>query len=82
MKRPKSHYRSGKYKDIRKTSSPDYCEYKPDLDNLIKFIADALGGPDGFYLDDCQIVEIKAEKHYATKSELPKTVIMIDKYED
>ena len=82
MKRPKSHYRSGKFKDIRKTSSPDFMEYKPDLDNLVKFVADALQGPDGFYLDDCQIVEIKSEKHYATKSELPKTVIMIDKYED
>ena len=57
-------------------------EYKPDLDNLVKFVADALQGVDGFYLDDCQIVEIKAEKHYATKSELPKTVIMIDKFED
>ncbi|MBP3619739.1 MAG: RusA family crossover junction endodeoxyribonuclease [Clostridia bacterium] len=36
---------------------------KPDLDNIIKIILDALNGV--AYEDDCQVVEIKSKKFYS-----------------
>jgi len=36
---------------------------KPDADNIIKIIADALNGL--AYKDDCQIVRLEFEKFYA-----------------
>lgn len=35
---------------------------KPDIDNIIKIVADALNGV--AYEDDCQVLEIKAKKFY------------------
>lgn len=40
----------------------DYHYYKPDLDNLIKFIADIANGI--LYTDDCIISSISAKKIY------------------
>ena len=45
---------------------------KPDIDNAIKAIADALNGV--AYYDDSQIVYIEATKHYAEK---PQTVVTL-----
>ena len=75
LKRPKYHYGTGrntgklkeKYKDIS-------FNKKPDIDNLVKFVFDALQGHNGFYLDDSQIIQIIAEKQY---SETPHTSIWI-----
>lgn len=45
---------------------------KPDLDNLQKFILDALNGE--LFKDDSQIVEIRAKKIYADK---PRTLVRL-----
>ena len=45
---------------------------KPDIDNMIKSITDALNGI--CYVDDKQVVEIHAYKFY---SEEPKAVVMV-----
>ena len=75
MKRPKSHYRTGKYAGLVKDQwQKIHHTKKPDIDNLIKFSLDALSGQNGFFLDDNQIVIIYAEKIYSDK---PRTEIMI-----
>lgn len=43
-----------------------FCRKKPDLDNVLKLVADALNGV--AYLDDAQIIEMRAEKGYALGS--------------
>ena len=41
-KRPKSHFRTGKYSNELKDNSPKYNTCKKDLDNMVKFILDSL----------------------------------------
>jgi Holliday junction resolvase RusA-like endonuclease len=65
-KRPKCHYRSGKYSNLLKESSPKYNTSKRDLDNFIKFILDALNKL--LYLDDSQVIEIEAGKYYSEEN--------------
>jgi len=45
-----------------------FCRRKPDLDNVVKLVGDALNGV--AYLDDAQIVEVKAEKGYGRTSKI------------
>ena len=75
MKRPKSHYRTGKFTGYIKEKWIKLPHTKkPDIDNLIKFVMDSLSGHNGFFLDDNQIVSIYAEKIYSDK---PRTEILI-----
>ena len=75
MKRPRSHYRSGKYSKLVKDKWQEVLHTKkPDIDNLIKYVLDSLSGHNGFFLDDNQIYTIYAEKLYSDK---PRTEIMI-----
>ena len=76
MPRPKSHYRTGKYKHLLKDRCKDIIYHKtvPDLDNLIKFYSDLLNMNKGFYVDDSQICWISATKIYGD----PRTEIMIE----
>ena len=62
LRRPKSHFRTGKNAGKLKDNAPFFHTKKPDLDNLIKFVKDALNGI--FWLDDSQIFYIKAVKSY------------------
>lgn len=75
MPRPKSHFRTGKYKHLLKTHQPCYVRSRPDLDNLVKMIADIIQGKDRFILDDSQICMLQAEKVYGRK---PRTEIIIE----
>ena len=72
---PKSWYRSGKYKHLLKDKYKGikYHSNKPDLDNLLKLIADCLGNST-FIVDDSQICQIYAEKMYG---ERPNTAVII-----
>jgi Holliday junction resolvase RusA-like endonuclease len=81
MKRPKTHYRTGKYAGLIKEKWQNIImDKKPDIDNLIKFVLDALQGENGYIVDDCQVVRIYAEKKYSKK---PRTEIMIvEEYEE
>lgn len=66
-KRPKSHYKSGKKSTELKDSAPKYNTNNKDLDNMVKFVLDALNTH--LYEDDCQIIEIRSTKSYSETSE-------------
>ena len=75
MPHPKDHYRTGKYKHLLKDSYKDmiYHSYRPDLDNLVKMIADIICPQ--MICDDSQICILQAEKLYA---KTPRTEIIIE----
>jgi Holliday junction resolvase RusA-like endonuclease len=62
-KRPKNHYKSGKKSNELKETAPKYNTNNKDLDNMVKFVLDALN--DKLYSDDCLIVEINCIKSYS-----------------
>jgi Holliday junction resolvase RusA-like endonuclease len=62
-KRPKNHYKSGKYANILKDAAPKYNINNKDLDNMVKFVLDALN--DKLYVDDSLIFEINCSKLYS-----------------
>ena len=66
MPRPNNHYRTGKYAHLLKDSYKDviYHSRKPDLDNLVKMIADIIQPQ--MICDDSQICNLQAEKLYGT----------------
>jgi Holliday junction resolvase RusA-like endonuclease len=62
MPRPKAHLkRDGSVK----ANSPVWHCKKPDLDNLIKAVTDAITDTQRVWLDDSQICQISATKSYA-----------------
>ena len=76
MPRPKDHYRTGKYSQLLKEKCKDivYHSYTPDLDNLVKYIADTIQGKHGMICDDSQICWLQAVKVYSNK---PRTEVVI-----
>jgi Holliday junction resolvase RusA-like endonuclease len=75
MPRPKSHYRTGKYSHLLKDNFKDviYHSNTPDLDNLVKMIADVIQPQ--MICDDSQICMLFAEKKYGQ----PRTEVTIKK---
>lgn len=73
FKRPLSHYRTGQYKHILKETSPLYHTGRRDIDNLIKFVLDALNKV--AYSDDSQVCILKSGKFYT--SEEPRIEVVI-----
>lgn len=73
MSRPKSHYGTGSKSDQLKPTAPEWHTGKPDIDNLVKFVQDALNRV--FYRDDSLICQIIARKLY---SQRPRTEITIN----
>lgn len=76
LPRPKSHYRTGKYAGQLKPRF-EYANYtkKPDIDNLLKFVLDALNGE--YFNDDAQVYGIMGRKHYAESGSEGKTEVHI-----
>ena len=72
MARPRNHYGSGKNSECLKDSAPYYHSGRPDLDNLTKFVQDALNKI--YYRDDALICQLIASKVY---SDRPRTEITI-----
>lgn len=60
--RPKSHYRTGRYAGELKPNAPVYNTTRKDIDNLCKFVLDALNAK--MYDDDSQIIELHSKKCY------------------
>ena len=71
--RPKAHYRTGKNSGLIKESAPKYHVTKPDMDNLRKFVLDALNKV--YWRDDSIICQGSTCKYYTEES--PKTQIII-----
>lgn len=63
--RPQSHYRTGKFSHELKPNPPCRHAGKPDIDNLFKFVADALNGI--FWRDDKQIAVVVLGKYWGDK---------------
>ena len=74
MGRPKSHYGSGKNANVVKASAPEWHTGRPDIDNLVKFVQDALNKI--YWRDDSLICQVSTKKLY---SEKPRTEITITK---
>lgn len=64
LTRPLSHFRTGKYAHILKESAPKYPAKKPDRDNLLKLVEDALTNA-GMWNDDCQTCDGMLRKRWA-----------------
>ncbi|EKX54196.1 hypothetical protein GUITHDRAFT_132589 [Guillardia theta CCMP2712] len=74
MPRPKIHFSSRKASlGQLKDSAPVYPAKVPDLDNLVKFVLDALN--EKLYQDDKQICEIVARKIYQNTSGDGRTIV-------
>lgn len=71
--RPKSHCTS---KGTLKKTAPVLHVYKPDADNLAKFVLDALNGH--YYVDDSQIYELRVQKKYSDDNSV-KIELLYDK---
>ena len=74
MPMPKSWYRTGKYSHLLKDKFKGitYHSFKPDLDNLVKMIADIIQPQ--MIVDDSQICMLQAEKIYGK----PRTEVIIE----
>lgn len=79
FKRPKSHYRTGKYSDQLRQDAPLYHTRKPDRDNIDKFILDALTGK--FISDDKLVVGGLIKKDWALAPGAERVEITIIKVE-
>ena len=75
LKRPKSHYRTGKFSEQLKPSSPTYPIYKPDVTKLMRATEDALAGI--VWKDDCQVTDQVNRKRYAPLGTEAGAVIII-----
>jgi crossover junction endodeoxyribonuclease RusA len=75
MPRPKSHFGTGKNDGKLKPSAPVYHLHTPDLDNLVKFVLDAMNGK--FYADDAQIVSIECNKIFSNDKDESGTIVYI-----
>ena len=75
MPRPKTHYRTGKFKHILKDDMPEYHSFTPDLDNLVKMLCDTIQGKDRMIVDDSQICMLQAVKVYG---KTPRTEVIIE----
>jgi len=75
MPRPKNHCRTGKFSGILKDGAPTWHSKRPDIDNLLKFVMDALQIGEIFYKDDANICFVQAGKQYATE---PRTEITLE----
>jgi Holliday junction resolvase RusA-like endonuclease len=63
LPRVKGHYGTGKNEGRLKESAPMYHQVRPDVENCVKAIMDTL--TEGrFWLDDCQVVKLRAVKLY------------------
>jgi Holliday junction resolvase RusA-like endonuclease len=74
--RPKSHFGTGKNKDVLKPNAINYHIVTPDIDNLCKFIFDSFNGV--FWRDDSLICTLLSEKVYSNN---PRTIISIQTIE-
>ncbi|MCB5179538.1 RusA family crossover junction endodeoxyribonuclease [Streptomyces antimicrobicus] len=76
LKRPKSHYRTGRYAHLLKDTAPAFPARYPDLDKLCRSTLDALR-MGGAFKDDAQVVKLHAYKVYAGQGEEPGALIRV-----
>ena len=77
MKRPKFHFRTGKYSHLISPNAPKFHIVTPDCDNMAKLTLDVLENAK-FYKNDSQICQLQVEKIYCELGEKPRTEIHIE----
>ena len=77
LRRPKSHYRTGKFSEMLKLGALKWPTKKPDATKLLRAIEDALTGV--LWVDDAQIVTQLVTKSYAP---MPGALVMLYAFED
>ena len=75
---PKKWLRTGKYECQKKPNAPIYCPTRPDVDNYVKFVMDAMGNGI-FYNDDSKIALVEVAKKYSFN---PRTEITIEEIDE
>jgi Holliday junction resolvase RusA-like endonuclease len=65
LRRPDSHYRTGRYADLLKDLAPIYPTSRPDVDKLTRAVLDALTKSKRI-VDDSQVTDAVVRKRYAT----------------
>lgn len=71
--RPKNHYGTGSKATVLKPTAPHFNVSRPDIDNLQKFVMDALNSV--FYRDDSLICILSSAKLY---DDVPRIEIKIE----
>jgi crossover junction endodeoxyribonuclease RusA len=74
LPRPSGHYGTGRNADLVKPSSPTHPTVAPDLDKLVRCVADAITDA-GLWKDDSQVCAIHAGKRYVDHT--PPGVLII-----
>jgi len=67
LRRPRSHYGSGRNSDSVKESAPEYPK-GPDIDKLCRAVLDSCTDAQ-VWQDDSQVVSLRADKRFATREE-------------
>lgn len=78
MARPKNHFRTGKFAGQLKANAPKWHTAKPDRDNLMKFVKDALNKI--YWTDDSIICDGRCTKSYPADN-VPRTIIHVTELE-
>jgi Holliday junction resolvase RusA-like endonuclease len=78
FKRPKSHFRTGKHASELKPDASIWHTTKPDADNLIKAVKDALTNV-GMWQDDARVCRQVVDKRYVWPGEQPGCQIRIER---
>ena len=73
--RPQSHFGAGKNAGKLKSSAPCYFVQSPDIDKLVRCIADGMTGL--VYRDDKQICDVYARKEWTTSQERAEITVEI-----
>jgi len=77
MRRPKSHFRTGKHATKLKPGVPNYhAAHRFDLDNLAKAVMDCLTQL-GFWEDDGQVARLSADKRYTDWARPGATIYLV-----
>lgn len=76
LKRPKSHYRTGRNSHLLRDAAPPHPHGMPDLSKLIRSTEDALTAV-GVWADDAQVVICQAVKQWCPAGQPPGAHITI-----
>lgn len=77
LPRPQAHFNS---KGLLKPNAPKWCTKKPDSDNILKAIKDAMTGI--VWHDDNQVVSPRGpDKFYCAPGEQPRVIICVEEIE-
>jgi len=77
LPRPKTHYETKKnIKGLLKSNAPKWHINRPDKDNLLKFVKDALNGV--FWKDDSVVCDGRETKQYSSNPRIEITISECD----